>query len=56
MDINLLVTLGIIVLLLVIAAAALTRRRHTGHVARRFGPEYDRPGARMPGRGDKRAP
>lgn len=53
MDTNLLLTLGIIVLLLVIAAAALSRHRHSGHVARRFGPEYDRPA--RPGR-DKRAP
>ena len=42
MDMNLLLTLGILVLLLVIAGALLTRRRRTEHLAHRFGPEYDR--------------
>lgn len=55
MDINLLLTLGIILLLLVIAGILLTRRRRSDHLAHRFGPEYDRTVERMGGRGKAEA-
>jgi len=43
MDPNLLVTLAILLLLAAIVAAVLTRRRRRSeHLARRFGPEYER--------------
>lgn len=55
MDTNLLITLAIIVLLLAIVGAVLTRRRRTDHLARRFGPEYDRTVARTGSRGKAEA-
>ena len=55
MDINLLLTLGIILLLLVIGGILLTRRRRSDHLAHRFGPEYERTVERMGGRGKAEA-
>jgi hypothetical protein len=55
MDMNLLLTIGIIVLLLVIAGAVLTRRRRSEHLAQRFGPEYDRTVERTGSRGKAEA-
>jgi hypothetical protein len=51
MDLNVLVTLAIVLLLLVIAIAALTRHSRTRHLAARFGPEYQRTVERMGSRG-----
>src|SRR4051812_6732402 len=42
MDMNLLLSLAILLVLAVIAGALLARRRRTAHLAHRFGPEYER--------------
>jgi hypothetical protein len=42
MDMNLLVSLAVLLLLAVIVGALLTRRRRSAHLAHRFGPEYER--------------
>ena len=55
LDINLLITVGIVVVLLVIAGALLARRRRSDHLAHRFGPEYDRAVDRMGSRGKAEA-
>lgn len=55
MDTNLLITLAIVVLLLAIAAALLARRRRSHHLARRFGPEYERTVERTGSRGKAEA-
>lgn len=54
-DTNVLVMLGILALLVIIAAAALVRRSRSRHLARRFGPEYERTVERTGSRGKAEA-
>jgi hypothetical protein len=46
MDLNLLLSVAVVLMLLVVAAAVLTRPRRPGHLAYRVGPDYGNGAAR----------